>query len=113
MPFITDAERRDRRDAVESTIGTHAMDGISISETVRALFDRYVQGNLSLPELSALLDIEGMKAVEDLRAGRVSELPSAEPYGYVAYDGELKQITFPNGCVRWVPVESSEQDEVV
>src|SRR5665213_1801034 len=108
--FITDAERRRRRSAVDSSIGTHAMDGISTSDVVRALFDQYVEGNLSLPQLSARLDIEGMKAVEDTRAGRNSELPSAEPYGYIAYEGELKQITFPNGCVRWVPIDSSEPD---
>ena len=112
MSFITDAERRRRRNSVDSTIGTHAMDGIPTSEAVRALFDRYVEGDFSLPQLSALLEMEAMKVIEDIRAGRVSEQPSAEPYGYMPYEGELKQITFPNGCVRWVSVESSEQDEV-
>jgi Antitoxin VbhA len=54
--MLTEAERMERREAVESAIGTHRAEGISLDETVLSLMDRFANGEFTLGQFSAAMD---------------------------------------------------------
>jgi len=56
MLTLTEAEKKDRRRAVESVIGTHTMEGIKLDAAVHSIMNRYAEGELTLDEFSAGMD---------------------------------------------------------
>ena len=53
MAKITEAERAERHRTVESTIGTHAMEGIRIDPVALSIMNSYADGDLTLDQFSA------------------------------------------------------------
>jgi hypothetical protein len=53
VPQCDEQELQDRRYAVESTLGTTLAEGESPSPEVLELFEKYVRGEMSLPEVSS------------------------------------------------------------
>ena len=56
MPEISEVEKEQRRLAVESTIGTHAMEGIQLDAGVRRVLNAFADGELTLEQFSAAMD---------------------------------------------------------
>jgi Antitoxin VbhA len=51
------ASRKERLEAVEDVIGTHRAEGIALDATVRRLMDQFVDGELTLAQFSAAMDV--------------------------------------------------------
>ncbi|HZL26166.1 MAG TPA: antitoxin VbhA family protein [Acidobacteriaceae bacterium] len=51
LPQCDERELQDRRDAVESTLGTTLAEGVSPSPEVLALFEAYANGTISLDDI--------------------------------------------------------------
>ncbi len=62
--MISAAERQERLEAVESVIGTQRAEGIHLSPAVRSLMDQFVDGELTLDQLSTSLREHGRRSVE-------------------------------------------------
>jgi hypothetical protein len=56
MAIISEQEKLRRRQAVESVIGTNAMEGIVLDAPTRALMRRFEAGEIEIEELSAAID---------------------------------------------------------
>lgn len=54
--MISPAEQRERRDAVESVVGTHRAEGISFDPTTVKLMDSFVAGEFDLEQLLVAMD---------------------------------------------------------
>lgn len=52
---ITETERAEREDRVRRTIGHLRIEGMDLDSEARSLFDRYVEGELSMEELGAAI----------------------------------------------------------
>ncbi len=57
MSEISEAEKQKRRRIAGSVAGTHAMEGIELAPEARQLLDRYAEGELTLDEFSAGMDL--------------------------------------------------------
>jgi hypothetical protein len=64
---LSDAELKQRRMAVESTIGTHAMEGLAPDETTRVLMERYAVGAITLDQFSAAMQAHGRDLIARMR----------------------------------------------
>jgi hypothetical protein len=56
MQGMSSAEKQTRLQAVQSVIGTHAMEGIVLDSHVRTLMDRFAEGDISLEEFSSAMN---------------------------------------------------------
>ena len=72
MPAISEAEKLRRRESVNSAIGTTAIAGQFLDAKTIALFDLYVDGELSQQELSAAINSH----VADLVRASGYEMPA-------------------------------------
>ena len=54
--MLTEAERKERLEAVKSVIGTHLAEGIHLDATVHALMGRFADGEFTLDQFSAAMD---------------------------------------------------------
>jgi hypothetical protein len=52
---LTPAELDDRRLAVENAIGTLRIEGLELNAVPQRIFERYVQGEIALDEMSRLI----------------------------------------------------------
>ena len=59
--------REERLEAVEDVIGTHRAEGIELDATVRRLMDQFVNGELTLTQFSAAMDIHAESIVSRSR----------------------------------------------
>jgi hypothetical protein len=69
MPTISEAEKQERRFAIESVIGTHMAEGIVLDATVRSIMDRFIAGELDLPQFSAAMQRHAQTVGEVSLAG--------------------------------------------
>ncbi len=74
MTSISEAEKQGRRLAVESTIGTHAMEGIRLHPKTLQIMEQYAGGALSLEQFSSAMQEH---AEETLRAIQQRNLAGA------------------------------------
>ncbi len=68
MNSISEAERQQRRIAVESTIGTHAMEGQHPDDQTLSMMKSYAEGKLSLEEFSAAMQSHATTVLDRVRA---------------------------------------------
>jgi hypothetical protein len=57
MAVISEEEKLRRRRAVESVLGTNAMEGIFLDAPTLALMRRFETGDIEIEELSAAIDL--------------------------------------------------------
>jgi hypothetical protein len=109
MKTLTEAQRKRRHQIVADTIGTARADGVETSAAMRQIMSRWVDGELTMRQVSA----EVKKHVEALTADYKARQEAGEVFppsdgNYIPYEGELDEIVFPNGARRWIPVASNE-----
>lgn len=61
--MISATERQERLEAVESVIGTQRAEGLDLSPGTRALLNKFVDGEMSLDQVSAALDQHAKQAI--------------------------------------------------
>jgi Antitoxin VbhA len=59
---ITDQERADRQDRVARALGSVRLEGLEPKEAAKAVFDRFVAGDLTIEEMTA--EIQALNARE-------------------------------------------------
>ncbi|EJF76223.1 antitoxin VbhA family protein [Bartonella alsatica] len=53
---ITAEELKKRREAVDATINSHALEGITLHSKTLKILEEYAKGNISLEEFNTLMD---------------------------------------------------------
>ncbi len=64
MALVSAEEVQRRRESVASTLGTHAMEGLSPDTTTSAILARYEDGDLTLEQFSAAMDTHAKHLLE-------------------------------------------------
>ena len=54
--LITETEQRERASAVEYALATNRLEGLEPSDGAKAIFQRYVNGELNLEQMRAAID---------------------------------------------------------
>jgi Antitoxin VbhA len=61
MVQIPEEEKQRRRTAMQSILGSHAMEGLFPDEASSSLINRYIEGELTLEQFSQSMDEHGQK----------------------------------------------------
>jgi hypothetical protein len=64
---ITEEEKRRRRESNASVLGTNAMSGLFPDKETLALMNLYAEGEFTMEELSAEIDLHVKKLLADMR----------------------------------------------